>query len=358
MQDRMTSRYKYLLTLIALLLMAGSATFFFQHRSREYASEQFLMDTLVSIRVYGREPAVMQAAVADAFAVMRKVADLADHFPQAGSEDCRRSDVCRINAAAGISPVRVENETLEMLEWAKRYHSLTDRAFDVTVGPVMKLWGFGGDHPHRPPAEKIAAALTLVDDSLLEVNAAQQTVFLKKTGMQLDLGALAKGYATEKALLALKVAGVEKALIDAGGNIRVLGKTIHEAPWRIGIKDPRKDAAMIAVVSLEDEAAVTSGDYYRYFEEGTKRYHHILDPRSGYPAAENMSVTVIAKDAGLADILSTAFFIQPPEKALALAQQLDVDLLLVSADGRILHTPDLHGRIEVTAQGQYRYDPR
>lgn len=354
----MTSRFKYLLTLIALLLMAGSATFFFQHRSREYVSEQFLMDTLVTIRVYGRDPAIMQAAVADAYAAMHRVADLTNHFPQTGSEDCRRSDVCRINAAAGIAPIKVESETLEMLEWAKRYHALTSGTFDVTVGPVMNLWGFGGEDPHLPPAEKIAEALSLVDDSLLEVNAAQQTIYLKKAGMQLDLGALAKGYATEKALHALKRAGIEKALIDAGGNIRVLGKTIRETPWRIGIKDPRKDAAMIAVVTLEDEAAVTSGDYYRYFEEGTKRYHHILDPRSGYPAAENMSVTVIAKDAGLADILSTAFFIQRPEESLALAQRLGVDLLLVSADGRILHTPSLRGRIEVTAQGRYRYDPR
>lgn len=351
-------RYRTLLILLALLFLCGGVIYTYQHRTREYASEQFLMDTLITIRVYGRDPENLKDAVAEAYAALHRIADLADRFPQPGTALCRLSDVCRINENAGIESVRVAPETLEMLVLAKKYHDLTAGTFDVTVGPVMDLWGFAGDHPHVPAPERILDALTLVDDTLLEVNAEKQTVFLKKVGMKLDLGAVAKGYATEKAIQALKKYGIKKALIDAGGNICVIGSSLRDTPWRIGIKDPRQENAMVAVVALEDEAAVTSGDYYRYFEEKGKRYHHILDPRSGYPASENRSVTVLSRDAGLADILSTALFVQSPEEALSLSEKLGVELFLVNTDGRILHTPGLRKRLEVIAREAYRYEPR
>jgi thiamine biosynthesis lipoprotein len=347
-----------LLILLALLLLVGGVSFLYQHRTREYASEQFLMDTLVTIRVYGNDPEVLKAAVAAAYAEMHRIADLADRFPPPGTPECQVSDVCRINEQAGILPVRVDADTLAMLALAKKYHDLSAGAFDVTIGPVMDLWGFAGNNPHVPPLASIVEALKLVDYQRLQVNALEQTVFLQTVGMKLDLGAVAKGYATEKALQALIQYGVKKALIDAGGNIRVLGTNARNAPWRIGIKDPRKEAALVAVIALADAAAVTSGDYYRYFEVDGQRYHHIIDPRSGYPARENRSVTVISKDAGLADVLSTAFFVLKGEEAVALAEKIGIDLFLVSAEGRILHTSGLANHIEVKPGDAYRYDPR
>ena len=332
------------LILLALLLLAGGVTFFYQQRTREYVSEQFLMDTLMTIRVYGDDPEMLRAAVAAAYHEMHRIADLADRFPPPGTPACNLSDVCRINEQAGIAPVRVDADTLAMLALAKKYHDLSAGAFDVTIGPVMDLWGFAGDTPHIPPRDRIAETLTLVDSDLLQVNAPEQTVYLPKVGMKLDLGAVAKGYATEKALQALEKSGIKKALIDAGGNIRVLGTNVRNSPWRIGIKDPRQGDAIVAVVALEDAAAVTSGDYYRYFEVDGQRYHHILDPRSGYPANTNKSVTVISKDAGLADVLSTALFVMKGEEAVLLAEKLGVVLFLVSAGGRISHTSTLADR--------------
>jgi thiamine biosynthesis lipoprotein len=234
-----------LLILLALLLLVGGVTFLFQQRTREYVSEQFLMDTLVTIRVYGDDPKVLKAAVAAAYDELHHIADLADRFPPPGTSACNLSDVCRINAQAGIAPVRVNPDTLAMLVLAKKYHDLSAGAFDVTIGPVMDLWGFVGDTPHIPPAARIAETLSLVDNELLQINAPEQTVYLPKVGMKLDLGALAKGYATEKALLALKKHGIKKALIDAGGNIRVLGSNARNSPWRIGIKDPRQADAIV-----------------------------------------------------------------------------------------------------------------
>lgn len=352
----MKRRSNVLLILCVGLLIVGVTAFFSERRLQEYASEQFLMDTLVTIRVYGHDPEVLRVAVAAAYGEMRRIADLVDRFPLSGTAACRLSDVCRINEEAGIKPVRVDADTLAMLVLAKKYHDLSGGAFAVTIGPVMDLWGFAENDPKVPVPRRIAESLALVDNESLNVNSQEQTVYLQRVGMKLDLGALAKGYATEKALQALEKHGIKKALIDAGGNIRVLGTNARNTPWRIGIKDPRQADAMIAVLALEDAAAVTSGDYYRYFEEGGKRYHHILDPRSGYPASENMCVTVVTKDAGLADVLSTALFVSKGEEAVALAEKLGVDLFLVSAEGRILHTPALAGRIEVKPGGTYRYD--
>lgn len=345
------------LILCALLLLAGGVTFLYQQRTREYSSEQFLMDTLVSIRVYGNDSEVLQAAVTAAYDEMHRISDLADRFPQPGTTACNISDVCRINENAGIKPVRVDADTLAMLQLAKKYHGLSAGTFDVTIGPVMDLWGFTGNNPAVPVPGHIDEALALVDNRSLVVNPQEQTAYLQKAGMKLDLGAVAKGYATEKALQSLKKHGIKKALIDAGGNIRVLGTNARNTPWRIGIKDPRKAEALVAVIALEDASAVTSGDYYRYFEAEGKRYHHILDPRNGYPASANRSVTVVCKDAGLADVLSTALFVLKGEEAVALAEKLGVDLFLVSADGRILHTTTLADRIEVLPGDAYRYDP-
>lgn len=346
-----------LLWTVAVLLLTGLASLQYFNRSREYRSDQFLMDTMVSIKVYGNNPETLKNAVAAAYAEMRRIAELADNFPRPGTAAYNSSDVCRINARAGREPVRVDGDLMAMLLLAKKHHELSGGAFDVTVGPLMELWGFGGKTPHVPPAEKIQAALGLVDSRHLVLSVAGQTAFLSKAGMKLDLGAVAKGYATEKALQVLQQHGIHKALIDAGGNIRVLGRNAHDTPWSIGIKDPRKADAVVAVLPLEDAAAVTSGDYYRSFEVGGKRYHHILDPRTGYPADRNMSVTVLTKDAGLADILSTVFFVLPPDSALELAGKMaGVELFLVTADGRIRHTPALGRKITVQAGGAYRYD--
>ena len=347
---------KLVLIAVLALLLGGLALLRNSGASREYSSDQFLMDTLVSIKVYGSEQEKLKSAVTEAYAEMRRIAELADGFAQPETAAFGSSDVCRINAQAGKQPVQVDPDTMAMLLLAKKYCELSEGAFDVTVGPLMELWGFGGKNPQLPAPDRIKAALSKVRNQDLVLNERERTVLLRQEGMKLDLGAVAKGYATEKALQVLKKHGIEKALIDAGGNIRVLGRNLHNAPWRIGIKDPRKSNAVVAALPLEDASAVTSGDYYRGFEAGGRRYHHILDPGTGYPAEHNMAVTVVTRDAGLADVLSTVFFVLAPEKALQLAEKMGVELFLVTSDRRILHTPSLLGKVEVKQGSGYRYD--
>lgn len=342
---------------VILLLVGALASPYLFRSDTDYQSDQFLMDTLVSIKVYGEDAEILNAAVKDAYAEMRRIAELADAFAQTGTTAAQGSDVFRLNALAGKGAVRVSDDVMAMLLSSKAYASWSNGAFDVTVGPLMKLWDFGGDNPQLPTPERIEATLKLVGGKDLVLSEKQKTAMLAREGMRIDLGGVAKGYATERALQVLKGHGIKKALIDAGGNIRVLGRNRQDAPWRIGIKDPRKADAIIAVLQLEDASAVTSADYYRDFQIGGKRYHHILDPRTGYPAAHCMSATVITRDAGVADILSTVFFVLPPEKALELAEKLEgVDLVLVTADRRIRHTASLKGRITLQPGTGYHYD--
>jgi thiamine biosynthesis lipoprotein len=344
---------RILICLVLSLLLPGTfASVLYLRRPVEYRSDQFLMDTLVSIRVYGRNTGKLRKAVTEAYAEMHRISELTDRFPGKGTAAHAGSDVCRINDMAGVKPVRVDADVFAILEMARTCHDLTDGAFDVTIGPVMDLWGFGGKNPHVPGARDIKALLGFVDNSRLVLNRKERTAFLAKAGMSMDLGAVAKGYATEKALQVLKRNGITKALIDAGGTIRVLGTNAGNGSWRVGIKNPWKSGDILAVLSLEDSAAVTSGNYYRYFEAGGRRYHHLLNPGTGYPATENTSVTVVARDAGLADILSTALFVLKPEKALETAKKLEgVEVFLVTGDGRFLYTPGLQGRMELRAEG-------
>lgn len=349
-------RRNYILT-AALLLVAGLVFFQYSRRTCEYRSDQFLMDTLVSIKAYGTDPETVKKAVAAAYAEMHRIAELADGFPQQGTAAWRSSDVCRINEQAGKKPVRVDDDILAMLLLAQKYSELSHGAFDVTVGPLMELWGFGGKNPHVPSPDQIRSALAFVGSKDLVLNEQNRTVFLRRAGMKLDLGAVAKGYATEKAIQALIRHGINSALIDAGGNIRVIGHNPRNAPWKIGIKNPRSSDTIVATLPLVDTSAVTSADYYRAFVSEGTRYHHILDPRTGYPASHTISATVVTQDAGLADVLSTVFFVLPPDSALEIAATIPgVELFLVTADGRIRHSASLAGTVEVTQGEAYRYD--
>jgi len=326
-------------------------------RPREYSGEEFLMDTLVSIRVYGSDVEKLKKATELAFVEMRRIEDISDRFAEPGTAAYSASDVCRINEKAGQEPVAVSSDVFRMLELSQEYFRLTKGAFDVTIGPVADSWGFGRSQQGVPEKEQLEKARKLADNGALVLNASAQTVFLAKAGMKLDLGGVAKGYATERALEVLQEKGIEAALIDAGGNIRVLGSKDGKTPWKIGVRDPRDPSGLLATLDLTGGSCVTSGDYNRYFEADGTRYHHILSPYTGYPARENISVTVLTEDAAAADILSTALFVLKPQEALVLAEELeDTEAMLVTAQRDILMTSGLKNKAELLAGEGYSYD--
>jgi thiamine biosynthesis lipoprotein len=220
----------------------------------------------------------------------------------------------RINKNAGLNPVKVKPELIDVLEKALEYAEKSGRAFDPTVGPLVKLRGIGTDEERVPEDEEIRKALELINYREVEINREESAVFLKRGGMALDLGAIAKGYAADETVKLLAKEGVDSAVIDLGGNIYAMGDKKEGkgggAYWRVGIQDPRADRGnYIGILNVKNKSVVTSGMYERFFEKDGKRYHHIFSATNGYPVENNLlSVTITADDSIDADALSTAAF--------------------------------------------------
>ena len=175
--------------------------------------------------------------------------------------------------------------------------------------------------------------------------------------MVLDLGGIAKGYASEKATEVLRKNGISRAVINAGGNIYVLGEKGLFTPWKLGIQDPRSSSNIVGILHVKDSAAVTSGDYQRFFEKGGRRYHHILNPVTGFPADGLTSVTVVAASSTEADILSTALFVMGLEKGMALLEDNPhVQAVFVTESKKIILSQGLKDNVEIFTEGDYAYD--
>ena len=254
-----------------------------------------------------------------------------------------------INQNAGIRPVKAPEELLDVLERARYYAELSAGAFDPTVGPLVRLWGIGGESPRLPSAAGIQGALALVDWRDLLIDREAGTAFLRRRGQALDLGAIAKGYAADRAAAVIRektglpgvfrLPGKRRAIIDLGGNIFALGERRGRKNWRIGIQDPlRERGVYLGVLELKDKSVVTSGVYERAFEEGGRRYHHILSTRDGYPVWNGLlSVTIIADSSTDADALSTAAFALGLERGLALVESLpDTEAIFVREDRAVI----------------------
>jgi thiamine biosynthesis lipoprotein ApbE len=255
------------------------------------------------------------------------------------------SELMSLNGRAGEGPVPISELTFEVLEAAAHYASLSDGAIDITVQPLVDLWGFYRiEQASIPPLDKIEAVLQGVGMDRMSLVSSGRTAALE-SGTALDLGSIAKGYAVDRALAVLRTRGVPSALVDLGGNIGVLGQAPGGRPWIVGIRHPRREG-LIGEVRFRIGAVATSGDYDRYFEVDGKRYSHLLDPRTGRPVEGVYSLTVVAPNATAADALSTAAFVLGPERGMALLAHCEgVEGLLVEPSGRpedlaVRMTPD------------------
>jgi len=270
--------------------------------------------------------------------------------------DTLASGVVTINEQAGITPVKVRTDLIELLEKALHYAALSYGAFDPTVGPLVQLWGIGTDNPRIPGDEEIARALELVNWQDLVIDRDAGTAFLRREGMALDLGAIAKGYAGDEAVRIAREAGVKRAVIDLGGNIVTLGSREQQKgkvslPWRIGIQNPTSGrGAYIGVVTVHDASVVTSGVYERYFEAEGKRYHHLLSTTDGYPVANGLlSVTIVTASSTDADALSTAVFTLGFKQGKALIDSIpSAEAIFVFDDHSVISTDGLAGIFTLT----------
>lgn len=234
-------------------------------------------------------------------------------------------------------------EFYHILQTALMVSEKSDGAYDMTVGPVVKLWDFGSPNPVVPPHDKIVELLSQVGYKRITLRDGTVTM---KPGTSIDLSGAVKGFAADAGCEILKKRGITNAMVNAGRNIKVIGKNLEGESWKIAIADPRAAGKIIAIIDMENEAVATSGDYERYFIQDGKLYHHILDPRTGYPISGCISVTIISKHAAFTDLLSTASFVMGPERAKKVLQELECEGVFVTESG-IEYTPGLAGKLTI-----------
>ena len=316
------------LLLVALMLLTTwSAPL---HAAWETRVTDGIMGTRITVEVWADEPAQAERANEAVLAAMRHVdATMSTYKPD--------SEVSQVNARAADGPVQISKALFDLLVTANEYSRLTEGAFDITYASVGYLYDFR--RRVRPNEAQIRAALPAVNYQHVLLDPSHQTVQFRQKGVRIDLGGIAKGYAVDCGIEALRAEGITHGYVSAGGDSRIIGDRFGK-PWVVGIRNPLKgEGEVIARVPLVDAALSTSGDYERYFDEGGVRYHHIIDPRTGHSASKVRSATVIAATATRTDGLSKTAFVLGPERAMEIYNRIDdIDAIVVKLDGTVIYS--------------------
>ncbi|HEY5019772.1 MAG TPA: FAD:protein FMN transferase [Steroidobacteraceae bacterium] len=267
------------------------------------------------------------------------VMDEMRHIDESMSVYKRTSEVSRVNDLAASQAVKISPELFKLLTTALEYSRITEGAFDITYASVGYMYDFR--ERKRPTEQQIQSALPAVNYRHVLLDAAHSTVRFSQPGVRIDLGGIAKGYSVDRGIEILRARGFTHALVNAGGDSRVIGDRFGK-PWIIGIRHPDHPDQVVTRVPLTDRAFSTSGDYERYFDEDGVRYHHIIDPHTGHSASKVRSATVMAPTATRTDGLSKTAFVLGPDEAMKIYNRLDdVDAILVTPEGRILYSKGL-----------------
>jgi thiamine biosynthesis lipoprotein len=323
---RSANRLSMVVFLGAMLSFAAAAHAEWYHR------EAAIMGTRIAVELWHGDAASADKAMQAVLDEMHRVDDLMSHYKP-------ESQLSRINQRAALEPVHVDPELAMLIDRAEKLSELTDGAFDITYASVGYLYDY---RAHRKPTEEqIEAGLGAINWRHVVVDLKRSTVRFTQPGVRIDLGGIAKGYAVDRSIAILRSLGVQHASVTAGGDTMIMGDRFGR-PWVVGIQHPDDPEKVIARIPIVDAAISTSGDYERYFDEDGKRYHHIINPRTGKSAGELRSVTIIGPDATTTDGLSTSVFVMGPERGLALIERLgNVDAVIVRSDGKVLYSSGL-----------------
>jgi thiamine biosynthesis lipoprotein len=295
-------------------------------------STEHLLGTIITIKVYVKDIEKGKKAVDMAFDRIRQIENLM-------SVNIPDSEVSRINEKSGIEAVKVSSDTMAVVKKGIYYGRLSGGLFDITIGPLVKLWGIGTDSSTVPGQQELQKAIALVDYRKVIIDDASDSIMLPVKGMMIDLGGIAKGYAADQVKELLIAEGIGHAVINLGGNVLTVGDRYDGNAWNIGIQDPyAPTGGTMGVARIKDMTVVSSGDYERYFEQDGKRYHHIINPRTGYPEQNNLKgVTVITGSSFDADALSTTLFLLGPEKGIELIEQLEnAEAIMIGRDREVI----------------------
>lgn len=307
--------------LVAALMLAGCGA----QTSAEESSqtrEVYAMDTVMTLEAYGQNA---DAALDEAVAEIERL----DALWSIASSD---GEIARLNAEKKIT---ASADTLALLTRAKEISAATDGLFSTTIAPLMEAWGFTSGDYRVPDEAELSALLAHVDDEEIAISDSTVTI---PADAKVDLGGIAKGFTSARVMEIFRENSVENGILSLGGNVQALGTKPDGSLWRVGLQDPADERALFATLELADKAVITSGAYERNFEQNGITYHHIIDPRTGYPAESGLSsVTIVSDDGTLADGLSTALFIMGKEAAVEFwrSRRDDFDMVLLADDGAV-----------------------
>ncbi|HIE5387260.1 TPA: FAD:protein FMN transferase [Enterobacter cancerogenus] len=301
--------------------------------NRVYSYSAVLMGSPILLKLFSYD----EALASRVFRLIKRYEDLL-------TVNRAQSQVMDINHAAGKHAVAVSRPVFELIRCAKAASMIKDSAFNLAIGPLVKRWKIGFQGDSVPPADEIAALLTITRPEEVMLDEASSSVFLARPGMEIDLGAIAKGYIADRVRDYLRKEGAELGLINLGGNVQTLGSP--DGGWSIGLKKPFAGDALIGTLTVENRSVVTSGTYERYFEQNGRRYHHILDPRTGYPLDNALdSVTLISKDSIDGDIWTTLMFgMGVEEGCAALRARPDIEAIFVTKTKEVVLSSEHHFR--------------
>ena len=291
---------------------------------KEASTQVFAMDTYMNLKAYGENA---QKAVNDAKNEIERL----DKLWSAVDES---SEIYQLNQK---KKMKVSDETIELIQFAKEKSKESGDAFDISIYPIVELWGFPTQKYRVPKDQEIQRLLKNVNSQNIKINKKTNMVTLKKD-MKIDLGGIAKGYTSQRIAQIYKGDGVKSGVISLGGNVQAIGKKTDGSRWKVGVQSPDDTENMIGAYEAADEAVITSGAYERYFEKDGKRYHHIIDPSTGKPSEKDLkSVTIISKNGTLSDTLSTTLFVMGKDKAISYWKKhsKEFNMILVDNDNKI-----------------------
>ena len=305
----------------------------------EYTKIIYLMGTKITLYIKGK----------DAENLDEKACDMLIHYEEVFSANSDNSQLGMLKKAAALAPQKVDEELYELIKIGKK-HSLSENTYlNIAIGPLIKLWRIGFEEAHVPDKESIKKVLELLRPENIQLDDEEKSVYLLKEGMEIDLGAIAKGYFADKVMEFFKENGAVSAMVDMGGNVLVFGESPSEGgDWKVGIQNPflpRGNA--VALVKIRNQSVVTSGIYERVLEKNGSKYHHIFDSKTGYPIESNVaSLTIIADKSVDCDIYTTQLF---GLDAVSIIQRVNrinnMGAVVITVDGNLAHTENLKGKI-------------
>jgi thiamine biosynthesis lipoprotein len=318
---------------LALFVALAASLFLPGLAHAEWVSRtEAIMGTRCAVELWAEDRAKGEAAISSVFDDMHRI----DRLMSTWKED---TEISLVNREAARHPVKISPELFWLLQESVKYSELTHGAFDITYASVGYLYDFRARV--HPDEKKIKEALPGINWRHMVLDVKKTTVFFQRAGMRIDLGGIAKGYSVDKGIEILQKQGFTRAMVNAGGDTRIIGDRFGR-PWVVGVRDPDHEGKVFLRLPLTDTAFSTSGDYERYFDEDGKRFHHIIDPKTGDSARKCRSVTIISGTATRTDALTKSVFIMGPEEGIAFINTLpDVDAVAVAPDGKVFYSKGL-----------------